>query len=98
MSVTLTLSVPAHVGKLLETDEVARKRLEDMAAAMFSKTDQPPLTPELIERLKVSFAQSDAGDVIDGDEAIALLYAEAGLENPPIFNKNNPRRLEKKAA
>ena len=87
MSVTLTLSLPSHVGKLLESDASARKRLEDMAAAMFTQNDQPPLTPELIERLRVSFAQSDAGDVIDGDVFMAELFEGSGLPTPEPFNQ-----------
>jgi hypothetical protein len=92
MSVTLTLSLPAHVGELLETDGAARKRLEDMAAAMFAQSDQPPLTPELIESLKISFAQSDAGDVIDGDVFMAELFEGVGLPAPALFNEHRPKK------
>ena len=91
MSTTITL--PPHIEKLLETDASARKRLEDMATVMFSAKDDGHVpSPEVMASIGRGLADLDAGNVIDGDLVMAQLYADAGLENPPVFNRDNPRQ------
>ncbi|MCX6365545.1 MAG: hypothetical protein NTX57_02410 [Armatimonadetes bacterium] len=98
MSTTITL--PPHIEKLLETDASARKRLEDMATVMFSAKDDGHVpSPEVMASIGRGLADLDAGRVIDGDIVMAQLYADAGLENPPVFNRDNPRKqVREKAA
>jgi predicted transcriptional regulator len=95
MSTMITL--PPHIEKLLETDANARKRLEEMATVMFSSRDDGHVpSPEVMASIGRGLADLDAGRVIDGDVVMAQLYADAGLENPPSFNRNT--RNEKKVA
>ena len=56
------------------------------------------LTPEDMESIGRGLAQADAGELIDGDEVIAELFASVGLENPPVFNAGNPRAALRKTA
>ena len=87
-----------YVLALLRTAEKRTARREQKAelpggsnlrpsSTKFEPSQEPALTPELIERLRVSFAQSDAGDVIDGDVFMAELFEGSGLPTPEPFNQ-----------
>ena len=94
---TLTLEIPddlaQHLSALPENlrQNFALAAMRTMALRTPAREPEPVLTPDQLARLGKSLAQADAGELIDGDEVMAELYAEAGLENPPVFNRDNPR-------
>ncbi len=96
-TMTLTLEIPddlaPHLSALPENlrHNFALAAMRTMVLRTPIAEPEHVLTPDQLARLGKSLAQADAGELIDGDEVMAELYAEAGLENPPVFNRDNPR-------
>lgn len=95
---TLTLEIPDDLAPRLaampEKDRQSYTLAALRLAAVYGPTREPDpvFTPDQLASIGRGLEQLDAGEGIDGDLVMAELYAEAGLENPPVFNRGNPRK------
>ena len=88
---TLTIDIPEDlVPRLAAMPEKDRQNYTLAALRLVSQrtpTKEPALTPEQLAMLGESLAQSDVGDVIDGDVFMAELFQSVGLPAPEPFNE-----------
>ena len=93
MSITIEVSQEIEAAIRATPDGLERVRqLLESEFGTHGDDSQVPLDAETLASIGRGLAQADAGELIDGDEVLAELYAEVGLPNPPTINRDNPRR------
>lgn len=92
---SITIEVSEEIEAAIRATPDGLERVRQLLESEFGSDDdetQAPLDDETLESIGRGLAQADAGELIDGDEVLAELYAAVGLPDPPTINRDNPRR------